>query len=125
MQIGKSPDGILSRGIGVRISEEIDVVASCSWNLDVVVFYSWNLDVMAFCPLKKRLGITMSWLICLRCSICAYEVVVYVLPRPYFRYHLENKRITHNYFIYVVEKYFNCPNLCNIYLHNVCISELE
>ena len=66
MQTGKSPDGILSRGIGARISEEIDVVASCSWNLDVVVFYSWNLDVMAFCPLKKRLGITMSWLICLR-----------------------------------------------------------
>ena len=26
---------------------------------------TWNLDVVAFCPLKKRLGITMLWLICL------------------------------------------------------------
>ena len=30
MQIGKSPDGILSRGIEVRIPEEIDFVASWS-----------------------------------------------------------------------------------------------
>ena len=31
-------------------------------------FISWNLDVLAFCPLKKCLGITISWLICLRFS---------------------------------------------------------
>ena len=47
-----------------------------------------------------------------------FDVVVYVPPRPNFRYHRENKKITHNYVNYVVEKYFNCPNLCNIYLHN-------
>ena len=50
-------------------SWNLDVVAFWSWNLDVVVFWSWNLDVVAFCPLKKRLGITMSWLICLRFSM--------------------------------------------------------
>ena len=59
----------LSGGIRVRIPQELDVVAFWSWNLDVVVFQSWNLDVVAFCPLKKCLGITMSWLICLRFSI--------------------------------------------------------
>ena len=37
------------RGIRVRIPQELDVVA--------------------FCPLKKRLGITMPWLICLRFSM--------------------------------------------------------
>ena len=112
MQIGKSPDSILSRGIEVRIPEEIDVVASWSLYRGFLFLESrcrglsssektaWNLDGVAF--LSPFL-----------------EVVVYVLPRPHFRYHLENKRITHNYFNYVVEKYFNCPNLCNIYLHNV------
>ena len=59
----------LSSGIRVRIPQELDVLAFWSWNLDVVVFQSWNLDVVAFCPLKKRLGITMSWLICLHFSM--------------------------------------------------------
>ena len=45
--------------------------------------------------------------------------MVYVPPRPRFRYHRENKKITHNYLNYVVEKYFNCPNICNIDLYNV------
>ena len=49
----------VSGGLRVRIAQELDVVA----------FWSWNLDVVAFCPLKKRLGITMSWLICLRFSM--------------------------------------------------------
>ena len=88
------------------LSPFLDVVVFWSWNLDVVVFWSWNLDVVAF----------WSWNL---------DVVVYVPPRPRFRYHRENKKITHNYVNYVVEKYFSCPNLCNIYLHNVCISELE
>ena len=83
-----------------------DIVAYLSPFLDVVVFWSWNLDVVVF----------WSWNL---------DVVVYVPPRPRFRYHRENKKITHNYVNYVVEKYFSCPNLCNIYLHNVCISELE
>ena len=78
------------------LSPFLDVVVFWSWNLDVVVFSSWNLDAL-----------------------------VYVPPRPRFRYHRENKKIRHNYVNYVVEKYFSCPNLCNIYSHNVCISELE
>ena len=86
----------LSGGIRIRIPQELDAVAFWFWNLNVVFFWSWNLDV-----------------------------VVYVPPRPRFRYHRENKKITHNYVNYVVEKYFSCPNLCNIYLHNVCISKLE
>ena len=55
----------LSGGITVRIPQDLDVVAFWSWNLDVVVFQSWNLDVVAFHPLKKCLGITMSWFNCL------------------------------------------------------------
>ena len=49
----------LDGGIRVRILQELDVVA----------FWPWNLDVVAFCSLKKHLGITMSWLICLRFSM--------------------------------------------------------
>ena len=95
----------ISRCRGVLVPESrcrgflvlnLDVVVFWSWNLDVVVFWSWNLDV-----------------------------VVYVPPRPRFRYHRENKKITHNYVNYVVEKYFSCPNLCNIYLHNICISDYD
>ena len=56
----------VSGAIKVRIPQELDVVAFWPWNLDVMFFWSWNLDVLAFCLLKKRLGITMSWLICLR-----------------------------------------------------------
>ena len=48
-----------------------------------------------------------------------------VPPRPRFRYHCENKKIKHNYVNYVVEKHFTCPNLCNIFLQKLCISELE
>ena len=51
------------------------------------------------------------------------DVVVYVPPQPRFRHHREDKKITHDYVNYVVEKCFICRNLCNIYLHNV--SELE
>ena len=80
----------------------LDVVVSGSWNVNVVAFWSWNLDIMVF----------WSWNL---------DVVVYVLPQPRFRYHRENKKITYNYVNYVVEKYFSCPKLCNIYLHNVCI----
>ena len=32
-------------------------------------FLVMNLDIVAFCPLKNRLGITMSWPICLRFSL--------------------------------------------------------
>ena len=88
------------------LSPLLDVAVFWSWNLDVVAFWSWNLDVVVF----------WSWNL---------DVVVYVPPRPRFRYHRENKKITHNYVNYVAEKYFSCLNLCNIYLHNVCISELE
>ena len=84
----------------------LDVMVFWSWNLDFVVFWSWNLDVVVF----------WSWNL---------DVVVYVPPWPRFCYHCENKKNTHNYVNYVFEKYFSCPNLCNIYLHNICISELE
>ena len=50
------------------LSPFLDVVVFWSWNLDVVGFWSWNLDV-----------------------------VVYVPPRPRFRYHRQNKKTTHNY----------------------------
>ena len=50
----------------VRVPRKPDVLAFWSWNLDAVVFRPWNLDVVAFCPLKKCLGITMSWVNCLR-----------------------------------------------------------
>ena len=65
-----------------------------------MVFLSWNLNVVVLC----------SW---------NPGVVVYEHPRARFCYHYVNKKITHNYVNYVFEKYFNCPNLCNIYLHNV------
>ena len=58
-------------------------------------------------------------------SILESRSFVYVPPRHRFRYHREIKKITHNYVNYVIEKYFNGPNLYNIDLHNVCISELE
>ena len=61
-------DRSLSGSIRVRIPQKLDVVAFWPWNLDVVVFQFWNLDVVAFHPLKKCLGITMSWLNCLRFS---------------------------------------------------------
>ena len=48
-----------------------------------------------------------------------------VPPRPRFRYHRENKKVTHNYVNDVAEKCFSCPNLCNIYLLKECISKLE
>ena len=88
------------------LSPFLDAVVFLSWNLDVVAFWSWNLDVLVF----------WSW---------SLDVVVYVPPRTRFRYHRENKNMTYDYVNNVVEKYFSSPNLCNIYLYNVCISELE
>ena len=58
---GKHYGLTISGGIRVRIPEKLDVVTFWSWNLDAVVFQSWNLDDVAFCPLKKCLGITISW----------------------------------------------------------------
>ena len=34
-----------------------------------MAFWSWNLDIVAFSTLKKHLGITMPWLICLHFSM--------------------------------------------------------
>ena len=136
----------VSGGLRVRIAQELDVVA----------FWSWNLDVVAFRPVKKRLGITMSWLICLRFSMSwcfsprlSMSRIFESLCRSFgismswffglgvpmswymcldglvFIIIVKRKKITHNYVNYVVEKYFSCPNLCNIYLPNVWIWELE
>ena len=118
---------------------------SMSWLFGLGILMSWFFS----------LGISMSWLIVLwknalgsRCrglfvsvsqcrgflvleSRCRGFLVLEsqcrgnVPPRPRFRYHGENKKTTHNYVNYVVEKYFTCPNLCNIYLHNASLSELE
>ena len=93
----------LSGRIRVRIPQELDVLAFWSWSLDFVVFWSRNLDV----------GVFWSW---------SPDVVVYVPPPPRFCYNHENKKNT-QLCLYIVEKYFDCPNLCNIYLHNVCINE--
>ena len=92
------------------LSPFLDVVVLWSWNLDVVAFLSWNLDVAAFWSWNLDVVAFWSWNL---------DVVVYVPPRPRFRYHRGNKKITHSYVNYVVKKYFSCPNLCNIYLHNV------
>ena len=97
------------------LSPFLDVVAFWSWNLHVVTFRSWNLDVVVFWSWNLDVVAFWSWNL---------DVVVYVPPRARFRYR-ENKKVTHNYVNYVVQKYFSCPNLCHIYLHNVCISELE
>ena len=91
-------------------SWNLNVVVFWSWNLDVVFFWSWNLDVVVFWSGNLDVVVFWSWNL---------DVVVYVPPPPRFRYHRENKNITHNYVNYVIEKYFSCPNLCNIYLHNV------
>ena len=57
----------LSGDTRVRVPQEVGVVAfRIPRKLDVVALLQfWNLDVVAFCPLKKCLGITMSWVICL------------------------------------------------------------
>ena len=121
----------LSGGIRVRIPQELSVVAFWSWNLDAVVFQSWNLDVVAFCPLKKcleismpwffGLGISMSWVFGLGISMSWYMC----LHGLVFVFIMKIEQITQNYFNYIVEEYFNYPNLCNSYLHNVCITRLE
>ena len=70
------------------LSPFLDVVVFWSWNLDVVVFWSWNLDVM-----------------------------VYVSPWPRFRYHRENKKITHNYAIMLLKNTL----VVQIYATSICI----
>ena len=77
------------------LSPFLDVVVLWSWNLDIVAFWSWNLDVVAFWSWNLDVVVFWSWNL---------DVVVYVPPRPRFRYHRENKKITHNYVNYVIEK---------------------
>ena len=110
------------------------------FDLSVVVFWSWNRDVVAFCPLKKRLGVTMSWLICLhfwmswcfspRISILWFlglgismswffglgiQMSLYIcLHGLVFVIIVKTKNCKTKI---VVEKYFNCPNLCK----SICI----
>ena len=60
------------------------------------------------------LGILMLWRFVLRIPMlwymCLHNLVFVII--------VKTKKIKHNYFNYVVNKYFNFPNLCNIYLHN-------
>ena len=72
---------IVSRGIRVRIPQELDVVAFWSWTLNVVVFQSWNLDVVAFCPLKKCLEITMLWVNCCGSSLVSLDYFTTLVDR--------------------------------------------
>ena len=57
-------------------------------DFDVMVFWSWNPDV-----------------------------VVYVPPRPRFRYHRENKKITHNLSIMLLKNI----SVVQIYATSICI----
>ena len=68
----QSQDGIISRGVGIRISQKLNVMAFWTWNIYALVFQSSNLNVVAFHPLKKCLGITMLWLCCLRFSMLQF-----------------------------------------------------
>ena len=54
-----------------------------SWNLDVVVFWSWILDVAVFWSWNLNIVDFWSW---------DFDVVVYVSPRPRFRFHCENRK---------------------------------
>ena len=140
----------LSGGIRVRIPQKLDVVAFWSWNLDVVVFQSWNLDVVAFRPLKKCLGITMSWLNCLYFSMpwcfsprisvprflvfesrCRRFLVLgfsmswdMCLHGLVFVFIVKTEKPRKHILNYVKE-YFNYPNLCNSYHYKGWISKLE
>ena len=56
------------------------------------------------------------WFFCFEILMCLHGLVFVFIVKP--------KRIMQYYFYYIVEQYFNYPNLCSSYLHNVCISEL-
>ena len=107
----------LSWSMRVRISQKLDAVAFLYWNLDVVVFQSWNPYMVAFCPLENALGSRCRGLI-VSVSRCRdvlvpesrsrsfwswnlysvffwswdLDIVVYVFPRPRFRFHCENRK---------------------------------
>ena len=57
------------------------------------------------------LGISMSWYMCLHGLV--------------FVFILKTEKIRQSSFNYIVEEYFNYPNLCKSCLHKVCICELE
>ena len=54
------------------------------------------------------LGISMSWYMCLHCFVFAFMVKI--------------EKITENCFNYIIEVYFNYPNLC-IYATAICIQD--
>ena len=111
-----------------------------------MVFQSWNLNIVAFCLRKKSLVIVMSWPI-FSVSQChgvldpesrsrsflvleSRYCVLFGLGISMLWYmHLHSLLFVFivkiDYFNYSVEEYFNYPNLCNSYLHNVFISELK
>ena len=72
-------------------------------NLDVASFWSWNLDVVC----------SWSW---------DLNVVVYVTSTSFS---FSPWNIKQNRFNHIIEKYFNYPSLCNGFLYNACINELE
>ena len=89
------------------------------WNYNVVAYLSPFLDVMVFSLRNSMLrffglGILLSWFfglgIPISWYICLHGLVFVVIVKT------KRSRII---FQLRFEKYFNCPNLCNIYLHNV------
>ena len=118
--------------------------------LDVVVFQSRNIDVVTFRPLKKCLGITMSWLNCLCFSMSwCFSPRISVsrffglgismswffglgismswnmcLHGPIFVFIVKTEKPRKNILNYV-KKYFNYPNLCNSFPYKGWISKFE
>ena len=92
--------------------------------------------------LAKNLEITMSWLVCLRFSM-SWCFSPRILMSQLFSLGISMSRffglemslswffglgISMSWYMCfrgLVFVIINCPNLCNIYLHNICISELE
>ena len=129
----------LSGGIVVRIPQELDVVVlflgiSMSW-----LFVLWKnalesqfRDLFVSVSRHRGASVSESWcrgflVLESRCrgflvmesrcrGICASTALLLLSS-----WNQKKKKNVD----YVDEKYFNCENLCNIYLHNVCISKLE
>ena len=102
-----------------------------------------------FLSSEKCLGITMSWVNCLHFSMpwCFSPHISMLFFGPgisiskffglrswyrgiwvstaSFSFYCENRKTHTNFFNYIVEEYFNYPNLCNSYVHDVCKRELK
>ena len=86
---------------------------SMSWFFGLGISMSWFFG----------LGISMSWFFGLGISMIWFfglwnlDVMVYVSPWPRFRYHRENKKLTHNYAIMLLKNTL----VVQIYATSICI----